>query len=83
MTNPNFPVTPMNKLSGDKLRNLRLWHWREAMHYRKRAKVWRQRGKSDMEREMDERANQHIKFVQTLNDFFPMGDTAEQDDAKR
>jgi len=60
------------------LREMRLWHWKQA------------RGASHV---MDSRANRferenardnwnlHMRFVQLLNDFFPMGDTAERDAA--
>lgn len=40
------------------------------------AKMVEQKVRKDVEADM------HIKFVQTLNDFFPLGDYAEYDDAK-
>ena len=66
-----------------RLRALRLWHWNEAMRQRRRTKGAKRAGEhTDESRRFDQRAGQHIKFVQTLNDFFPVGDNAEQD-AKR
>ena len=47
------------------LRELSLYHWRTALYYRAQ--------------DLNESANFHIGFVQLLNDFFPVGDTAEQD----
>ena len=64
-----------------RLRELRLWHWREAMKQRARERrlesfIVPLPEKVGQAREL---ANFHIKQVQTLNDFFPMGDTAERD----
>jgi hypothetical protein len=60
-----------------RLRELRLWHWQQAMECRAKGKMARE-ARTPMP-SFDDRANQHIKFVQTLNDFFPMGDNAERD----
>lgn len=68
----------------DRLRELRLWHWRQALQCRNNAQTDRI---SDAplpvyQELMDVHANRHIRFVQTLNDFFAMDDTAEADAAK-
>lgn len=67
----------------ERLRELRLWHWRQALQCRRNAKVDREGECPLIEyiNLMEAHANQHIKFVQTLNDFFPVGDTAEGDAA--
>jgi len=52
------------------LRALRLWHWNELQ----KALMPDNNGRINK--------TQHIKFIQTLNDFFPIGDTAEKDAAK-
>jgi hypothetical protein len=61
------------------VRELRLWHWMRVVQNRHLA----QRAASGtMIREYNLQADQHLKFVQVLNDFFPIGDTAEQDAQK-
>ena len=47
------------------LRELRLYHWQTALYFRSL--------------DLNESADFHIGFVQILNDFFPVGDTAEHD----
>lgn len=78
----------------DALRALRLWHWRKAKKARQQADAARRRGKAcaaqgfnnysarlvEQAIKKDDEANQHIKFVQTLNEFFPLGDYAEYDE---
>lgn len=61
------------------LRMLRLWHWQQVVMRRRFANGERltQRYR-DME---NSAADQHLAFVQTLNNFFPAGDTAERDAA--
>lgn len=59
----------------DRLRELRLWHWKEAQR-------WRRDADDYVEGLADKQAGKHLKFVQTLNDFFPIGDTAENDAEK-
>lgn len=75
----------------NRLRKLRLWHWKQAMACRSSANQY-----ADMINEgfgdaganamrcddLNGRANEHLYHVQTLNDFFPIGDTAERDEAK-
>lgn len=73
----------------ERLRALRLWHWRTALAIRANANAVRQtswyKRKPDRyeprAKAEDDAADQHITFVQTLNDFFPTGDSAEGDDA--
>ncbi len=78
----------------DEVRKLRLWHWREAMAARKQAQNAQDRAEAvkgdrtysaQMQGMADLKnadANHHIRAVQTLNSFFPVGDTAEQDDER-
>jgi hypothetical protein len=61
----------------ERLRALRLWHWKQAMS-------WREDEQSEtdvaVKAACEAQVGFHIKFVQTLNDFFPEpGDTAERD----
>lgn len=73
-----------------RLRTLRLWHWREALSYRRQAEAADKRtGVGDKRYAGQMRAiatvknlqaDTHIFAVQTLNDFFAPGDTAERDD---
>lgn len=65
------------------LRELRLWHWREVIKHRNRAKLMRSYGQNqsktiaEMARIADECANFHMKAVQLLNDH--VSGTAEAD----
>lgn len=61
------------------LRALRLYHWQVALRLRAYAADADMR-KSDSEH-YNKRANFHLTQVQLLNDFFPIGDTAEHDNA--
>lgn len=65
------------------LRALRLWHWKECLANREIAQDARGAGSAFARdsAEFSRRANFHLKAVQTLNDFFPAGDTAEGDAA--
>jgi hypothetical protein len=64
-------------LEGQKrLRELRLWHWKQVLIWRDLAKYASSRHFADS---YNKAADEHIKFVQTLNDFFDVGDTAEKD----
>jgi hypothetical protein len=73
----------------DGLRKLRLWHWQGVMHHRAREKQYhtyaregapklRERNVRSAEYHYNA-ANFHTKQVQMLNEFFPIGDTAEKD----
>lgn len=76
-------LKPVNEGRLPELRALRLWHWRQAMQCRKSAREARERIDGVMlglEEVFDRAADDHIKFVQTLNIFFAVGDTAEHDD---
>lgn len=64
------------------LRALRLWHYREALYRRDIARQQESNGQTELMGIFDKIADQHIKFVQTLNDFFPTTDNSAQDDEK-
>jgi hypothetical protein len=74
----------------ERLRELRLWHWEQALHCRAESQAFAKLAKvsasakacNSMAGNWHEKANLHVKFVQTLNDFFPVGDTAENDAAE-
>lgn len=77
----------------ERLRQLRLWHWREARRMRARQQAFEteragynsERNRQLVDVDIDRcksLADMHIGFVQTLNDFFEIGDTAEKDDEK-
>jgi hypothetical protein len=84
-------VLPRNSIEG--LRELRLWHWSQVVMNRQlAASTWQKIQARDLPNEpwirktaraYDRNADTHLKFVQVLNDFFPVGDTAENDAAKR
>lgn len=62
-----------------RLRELRVWHWRQLL----RARMFqRSCASASLARQYDQEAATHLGFVQSLNDFFPMGDTAEADSLK-
>jgi hypothetical protein len=70
----------------DKLRDLRTWHYAQYMDYTARAiemqkksdgRLFKSIERCDFERVADSyraKANQHLRFVQTLNGFFPEKD---------
>lgn len=78
----------------DRLRKLRLWHWGQVLYWRE----LQRRANDTADRLADrwtlaapwaklanERAGhamQHLSAVQLLNEFFPIGDTAEVDHAR-
>lgn len=75
------------------MRALRLWHWKRVIENRSEASNRVKLILGDLNNDankhhlhkmqmMNAIANNHMKFVQTLNDFFPEGDTAEKDAAK-
>lgn len=61
------------------LRELRLHHWKTALAYREYSTTT---ASGTLSARYVQLADQHLKFVQVLNDFFPIGDTAEQDAQK-
>lgn len=70
----------------DGLRLLRLDHWLRTLELRKCADDIR---RSSVAKEnanhikyYDKRANYHLSQVQLLNEFFPIGDTAEKDESE-
>lgn len=62
-----------------RLRQLRLWHWFERERW---ASVERAAWFERERRRAHELVTLHIRAVQSLNDFFPVGDTAEADAQK-
>lgn len=76
------------------LRELRLWHWRKVVLHRERAiaaaedtdrlEALHAPKKFSRVRENAQHgvANWHLAAVQVLNDHFPVGDTAERDNAR-
>lgn len=69
-----------------KLRELRLYHWRMNREARRSERMCRtimsEPGASESADLYDKKAMMHIGFIQTLNAFFPVGDTAEADSIK-
>jgi hypothetical protein len=59
------------------LRELRLYHWREMIM--SMAEVYNDPRTCAVSNVANQTANMHLGFVQTLNDFFPVDDTAEKD----
>lgn len=81
MINPTY-VEPMLR---ERIRALRLWHWQQAMKYREAQRdlvLFSSRSLRDCIKNYDKAANVHLTAVQTLNEFFDIDDTAEQDDSK-
>lgn len=77
-----FAKAKADKETQERLRNLRLWHWSMVSYHRSTAVDMRRREDRMGGVYHDAQANFHLKAVQTLNDFFPVGDTAEQDARK-
>ena len=82
-------LSAFNTITLPRLRELRLWHWTAAKDSRATAtnlingsaymdvhSLSRMQGRA---KQFDEKADMHIRFVQTLNDLFEIGDTAEID----
>lgn len=67
------------------LRPVRLYHWMQVLAARKRADDNR-RMQSNLGEWLaathDKIANEHLGFVQSMNEFFDIGDTAEADQIK-
>lgn len=66
----------------NKLRALRLWHWNKILEHRRYATRLSSVERHYMAQIADDLADEHLGFVQTLNGFFPIDDTAEKDAAK-
>jgi hypothetical protein len=76
--------TLVDPLLSSRLRELRLSHWRAAMKFRaaqRNLEEFKSRSLKDCIKRYDTYANEHLTAVQTLNEFFDIGDTAERDDA--
>lgn len=84
---PDAPVwvgaTPPDVL--ERLRAIRLYHWREMLSLRQRSNLANGYLGTDAELAtafaFNKAANLHLGFVQALNDLFPIDETAEYDDA--
>lgn len=63
----------------DILRPVRLYHWRAVCRARKHATACQREGKHGPAMKYEERLAIHMKHVQALNAFFPVGDTADND----
>lgn len=73
----------------DRVRELRLWHWRLALQHRAAEReleaLAEQRKSGSLKSSIKtyrDAANVHFSAVQTLNEFFGIGDTAEKDEAE-
>lgn len=66
----------------ERLRPIRLHHWREYLHECRREKAYTSFKAPKHAEAAHARATFHMHAVQTLNDFFPIGDTAERDSEK-
>jgi hypothetical protein len=65
------------------LRALRLWHWNQCCVMRNLALEGERLNQSQkVIAKLHAQANEHLGFVQALNEFFPLYDTAEKDSAK-
>lgn len=77
-----FPDTYDVELVRRSLRPVRLYHWMQVLEHRRLAKsaeaqesnlgLW-------IAASHEKVANEHISHVQSLNEFFEIGDTAERD----
>lgn len=71
----------------ERLRELRLWHWKLGLKHRQlqydlEAQQGTRKKSSSLKdciKTYSDAANVHFTAVQTLNEFFPIGDTAERD----
>lgn len=63
----------------NKLRPVRLYHWRAVVRAEGHAAACRKDRKHRAAKQYEERAANHMKHVQALNEFFPVGDTADND----
>lgn len=79
--------TPPASVTLERFRVLRLYHWRKAVAYAKAIHEIANDIKNPAQfipltNIWENAKSRHIEFVQTINDLFPTGDTAERDDAK-
>lgn len=66
----------------ERLRALRLWHWRMCRQMQVAQEVAEAKHGVEAPNQARDLANFHMTQVQTLNEFFDVGDTAERDAAK-
>mgnify|MGYP003577262532 CR=1 FL=1 len=71
-------ATPIPTDIQEGLRALRLWHWRQCLMNRTGAESITY--DSPVKDTLNLHADFHLAQVQLLNEFFPVGDTAEGDD---
>lgn len=70
----------MDKAILSDMRKLRLWHWKQVIINREVANEGCGCLQCSAVKHIHDRiADQHIGYVQTLNNFFESGDTAERD----
>jgi hypothetical protein len=70
---------PVDAPTLQRLREIRLYHWRWMMTNAKARDAFERKGDRYAAKEFAHKASEHLGFVQSLNDFFPIGDTAERD----
>lgn len=82
-------LIPISPTSLNRLRELRLWHWRQfiklgkwAHGHENASPQFNSPKRVQLAKTFREGSNFHIMQVQLLNDFFPIDDTAEKDDSK-
>lgn len=61
------------------LRPVRLYHWRAVVRARRHADACKKERKFGAAKKYEARLAIHMKLVQALNSFFPVGDTADND----
>lgn len=69
----------------ERLRPVRLYHWMQVLASRNSANECRKMQTNMgewMAATYDKIANEHLGFVQSVNEFFDIGDTAESDQIK-
>lgn len=69
----------MAEVSISHIREIRMFLYEESQFNRQSAKILRDRNMPDSAFVIDAHADKCIRFVQVLNDFFPVGDYAEED----
>lgn len=72
------PVSSPDEKVLSEVRDLRLWHWQELLKCRK---VQAGAANTALWHNYEKLVSHHMRAVQTLNSFFPVGDTAERDHA--
>lgn len=68
MTPARFP--PFAVIDPAGLRDLRAWHWQEVLTYRSQEQRATRKGHLGAATHLERQVGVHLRFVQTLNDFF-------------